>query len=520
MMGADDLPLVVEVPWPNWTEALHLWAQLPFPLFFDTPESIAGKTALGRYSFLMADPVEFFLLPAQATAKQARDMFETMAERFRSLQRPKAEGPVPFPGGLAGFWGYELNRAFEDVPAARWDDCGWPLLAVGLYDVVLAADHVTQKAWLISQGLPYSGASGKTHARDRLAAFENLLRTGQVPAGALRRQQVPTGRQSLPDAGAVLTESSLSRHIPDLQNRQGELSSLQHQKPVFRSGMAESLALSSNFTSEEYIETVGRAIEYILAGDIFQVNLAQRLAVPAHGDSLTLYQRLRTVNPAPFAGYFDFGSGQLLSASPECFLRVEGRYVQTRPIKGTRPRTGVPEVDRQTAAELASARKDQAENIMITDLLRNDLSRVCEPQSVTVPALCRVEEYATVYHLVSIIEGQLAAGYDVFDLLAACFPGGSVTGAPKIRAMEIIAELEPHVRGPYCGSLGYISVSGNAQFNILIRTILGRNGWWLFSVGGGILARSRPLAEYEETWHKARALIQAIAEYKSTAVRD
>lgn len=520
MMRADDLPLVVEVPWPNWTEVLSLWAQLPFPLFFDTPEGIAGKTALGRYSFLMADPVEFYLLPAEATAKEALEVFHTMAERFRSLEGPSPEGPVPFQGGLAGFWGYELNRAFESVPPARCDDCGWPLLAVGLYDVVLAADHVTGKAWLISQGLPVSGAGRKAHARDRLAAFRKLLHTGELPPGLPQRQPVPTDRQGLADAGAVSAKSSLSWHTTGSQNGQGDFSSLQHQKPVVRSGVPESLGLSSNFTAEAYLEMVGRAIEYILAGDIFQVNLAQRLAVPAHVDSLTLYRRLRTVNPAPYAGYFDFGGGQLLSASPECFLRVNGRQVQTRPIKGTRPRTGVPEVDRQTVAELASARKDRAENIMITDLLRNDLSRVCEPQSVTVPALCRVEEYATVYHLVSVIEGRLAAGYDVFDLLAACFPGGSVTGAPKIRAMEIIAELEPHVRGPYCGSLGYIGVNGKAEFNILIRTILGHNGRWLFSVGGGILARSDPLAEYEETWHKARALIQAIAECEGSGVHD
>jgi para-aminobenzoate synthetase component 1 len=277
-------------------------------------------------------------------------------------------------------------------------------------------------------------------------------------------------------------------------------------------GCASGRGVTSNFSAEQYLETVQRAIDYIRAGDVFQVNLAQRLSCPARGDAVSLYRRLRRCNPAPFAGYFDLGDFQIASASPERFLRVLGGEVETRPIKGTRPRTGDPRADARAQSELLASEKDRAENVMIVDLLRNDLSRVCTAESVCVGELCGLEAYRHVFHLVSSVVGRLRPECSPIDLLRAAFPGGSVTGAPKIRAMEIIAELEPDARGAYCGSLGYLGFDGSTDLNILIRTITAGGGWWQFPVGGGIVAQSTPRLEYEETWHKAEGLIQSLEE--------
>ena len=255
---------------------------------------------------------------------------------------------------------------------------------------------------------------------------------------------------------------------------------------------------------------IERAIEYIHAGDLFQVNLAQRLLAPARTHALDLYLQLRQKNPAPYAGYLDLGDWQICSTSPECFLTLRDRQVETRPIKGTRGRSGQPEADLFAGDELQLSEKDRAENIMIVDLMRNDLSRICTPESVYVAQLCQVETFAYVKHLVSIVRGTLQESASPFDLLRACFPGGSITGAPKIRAMEIIAELEPTTRGAYCGSLGYISFDGQMDSSILIRTVTAGRGWWQMPVGGGIVAQSTPEDEYRETWHKARGMLQAL----------
>jgi para-aminobenzoate synthetase component 1 len=269
--------------------------------------------------------------------------------------------------------------------------------------------------------------------------------------------------------------------------------------------------LTSNFSADSYLRAVRQAIEYIHAGDVFQVNLAQRLLHPANGSPIDLYCRLRERNPAPMAGYLDGGGWQVVSASPERFLKVSDmRHVETRPIKGTATRTGDAELDRAAGGQLVVSAKDRAENVMIVDLLRNDLSRSCRPESVRVTKLCGLESYAWVQHLVSVVEGTLRDDQSPLDLLRHCFPGGSVTGAPKIRAMEIIAELEPTVRGPYCGSLGYLGVGGRMDTNILIRTITAARGWWQLPVGGGIVADSDPQREYEETWHKAKGMLQAL----------
>jgi para-aminobenzoate synthetase component 1 len=263
--------------------------------------------------------------------------------------------------------------------------------------------------------------------------------------------------------------------------------------------------LWSNFSRDEYLRTVERAIEFIYAGDIFQVNLSQRLLFEQSGSPLDLYARLRERNPAPFAGYFAHDDWVVASASPERFVRVADGAVETRPIKGTRSRRAAPEADLFTRDELRESEKDQAENVMIVDLLRNDLSRVCAPGTIRVPHLCRVETYETVQHLVSEVRGRLHHGKTPWDLFRAVFPGGSVTGAPKVRSMEIIAELEPTARG-----LFYLGFNGQADSNILIRTFTIRNGWIQCPVGGGIVAQSDPAAEYEETLVKAEGMLRAL----------
>jgi len=264
----------------------------------------------------------------------------------------------------------------------------------------------------------------------------------------------------------------------------------------------------------EFKDAVRRTIDYIEAGDIYQANITQRFRarLPSGFDRLSLYQALRTRNPATFGAYLDFGATAILSSSPERFLKVAEGRVETRPIKGTRPRGRGPAEDKALAAELLASAKDRAENLMIVDLLRNDISRVCKIGSVKAPTLFGLESYATVHHLVSVVTGELAEGRSAVDLLRACFPGGSVTGAPKIRAMEIIAELEPTSRGPYCGSIGYLSADGGMDSNIVIRTYCLQGQDLTFQVGGGIVADSDPQAEYEESLDKAKALIEVLAQ--------
>jgi para-aminobenzoate synthetase component 1 len=267
----------------------------------------------------------------------------------------------------------------------------------------------------------------------------------------------------------------------------------------------------SDFTRDEYIAAVGRVIEYIRAGDIFQANLSQRLMAPWRGTAAQLYSHVRRQNPAPFCGLLKTDEFSIVSASPERFLKVDrNRHVETRPIKGTRRRPRSPIADLYAGTELATSEKDRAENVMIVDLLRNDISRSCHAGSVRVTGLCEIERFETVLHLVSTVVGTLRDDRDVWDLMAGCFPGGSITGAPKIRAMQIIAELEPTVRGAYCGSLFILGPCGDFDSSILIRTFTLKDGWVQFPVGGGIVADSDPLDEYRETLHKASGMIRSL----------
>ncbi len=396
----------------------------------------------------------------------------------------------PFQGGAAGLLSYDLGHSLETVPMPRWDEFQTPALAVGLYDTVVAWDHATGRAWIISQGFPETDPQRRQcRAKDRIAQL-----SGVILSEAKNQKTSEILRQAQDDEFNKKTAKVNS-------------SNLAPQFPV--DGLPE---VTSNFSKQAYLDAVRRVIDYIYAGDVFQVNLAQRLLASARADSVSLYQRLRHRNPATMAGYFDLGDFQLLSASPERFLRVVDGCVETRPIKGTRPRSGDPVAECAAEAELLSSEKDRAENVMIVDLLRNDLARVCEADSIRVSQLCSIEKCEYVLHLVSAVEGRLRQGCSTIDLVKATFPGGSITGAPKVRAMEIIAELEPTARGPYCGALGYLGFDGSLDLNILIRTITAGRGWLQFPVGGGIVAPSDPEQEYEETWHKAEGILRALEE--------
>ena len=375
--------------------------------------------------------------------------------------------------------GYELGRCWERLPMPKHDEFDLPVLAIGCYDWVLAWDHQQGRAWVVSQGWPERDAvRRRDRARSRL---EMVLQVLDGASPAMRSSTSP----------AMPTDSPVQVTAPH------------HPLPQLAS-------LHSNFTRDEYLRTVERVIEYIRAGDIYQANLSQRLLYQAAEPPLELYLRLRRSNAAPFAGYFAQGDWAVLSTSPERFLKLQEGRVSTRPIKGTRQRRTPPEADLFTQDELLVSTKDAAENVMIVDLLRNDLSRVCRPGSIQVPALCSVETYETVHHLVSEVRGELVAGRDAWDLFAAAFPGGSITGCPKLRAMEIITELEQVARGPYCGSLFYVGFDGTMDSSILIRTLTQRRGWLQLPAGGGVVVDSDPAAEYDETLHKAEGMLRAL----------
>lgn len=467
------LPLVERLdPALDPADVFRTFCRLPHAVFFD---SAMRHPELGRYSFVAADPVEWLSMPAGRS--DALGLLGEGVKKIASMTHPDLP---PFQGGWAGMFGYELGHSLEAISPAAIDEFQVPAMAVGLYDVVVAFDHYQPAAWLVSQGFPETDAAARrVRAAARLDQFRRVL-NGDLPADIVTC-----------NGQALLNNLAASDLAPQFAAKRFA-------------------GLTSNFSAENYRRAVAQAIEYIRAGDVFQVNLAQRLLHPAHSSSVDLYCRLRERNAAPFAGYLDAGSWQICSASPERFIRVAGQQVETRPIKGTRGRARRPEADLFAGDELRNSEKDRAENVMIVDLLRNDLSRTCRPESVCVTQLCGLETYAWVQHLVSVVEGKLREDCSPLDLLRTSFPGGSITGAPKVRAMEIIAELEPTARGAYCGALGYIGADGSMDTNILIRTITAGRGWWQLPVGGGIVSQSDPQDEYEETWHKAAGTLRAL----------
>ena len=469
-------PLVRElVPMPDSEAVFAKLAGRPHCLFLD---SARRDRQLGRYSYIMVDPFDYLeFMP------QDHQAFDVLQEKMAAFTVPGTRecdtDLPPFQGGVAGLFGYDLAYSVERLPAVRYDEFQVPAMAVGFYDVVVAFDHHQNRAWIISQGLPEHDLSARQRrAEQRLLQIEHWIY----------------------DDGPDVQDDLLARKVDPLP--------LNQLAPHYE--VPGPAGLVSDFSADGYCEAVKRAVDYIYAGDIFQVNLSQRLLFPSNSDSVSLYLRLRRCNAAPFAGYFETNQFQIVSASPERFLQLQQGTVEARPIKGTRRRSSHPIADLFVADDLRASEKDRAENVMIVDLLRNDLSKVCKPESVFVSDLCRLETYEYVQHLVSVVNGELLDGNTSLDLIRATFPGGSITGAPKVRAMEIIAELEPTARGPYCGSMGYIGFDGTMDMSILIRTIIAGRGWWQLPVGGGIVAQSTPENEYAETWDKAIGLLRAL----------
>jgi len=467
---------------------------LPVPAVLDVFERTSGGSyrllldsasdpqRLGRYSFVAVDPV--CVVRSRGAVTEIVDPRTGATDACQgdalSVVRRLVGVPVaaqdpalpPFQCGAAGYIGYDWGATLEKLPSPRYDDLGIPDVVLAIYDSIVAWDHQAARAWRIRA--PHLRAAC-------LAALADVTPGAAVAPGG----SAPVAR------------------------RDGRAPAYPVDAGVAPSGVA----LCSSFTHAAYLEAVARVREYILAGDIFQANLSQRLEAPVDGETWALYCRLRALNPAPFAAYVDFPEVTVMSASPERFLQVTAAgEVETRPIKGTSPRGYGPEHDAALGQALTESEKDRAENLMIVDLLRNDLSRVCAPGSVQVPELFALEYFATVHHLVSTVTGRLAPDAGVDELIRAAFPGGSITGAPKVRAMEIIAELEPSRRGVYCGSIGYLSCTGAADLSIVIRTYVVPAGSerLYFSVGGGIVADSDPESEYQETLDKARALIAAL----------
>jgi para-aminobenzoate synthetase component 1 len=480
------------VPPPDPVRCCELLEGLPYRLFLD---SAARGTRLGRYSFVTADPIAVVRSKGARTERldlprgNRRPVAGDALDAVHALLTPHASDPVaglpPFQGGAAGYLAYDWGRVLERLPAPRHDDLALSDVVLGVYDWVLAWDHDESHAWLVSTGLPETSAAARIRrAVARAAAVTQRLRSEGPSRSAPAAMAAPWSARRPP--------------APSY--------------PVEGGWWNPRLALRSSFTHTGYLEAVARVREYIFAGDIFQSNLSQRFEAPLTEPPWELYRRLRVRNAAPFAAFLDFPDAVVLSASPERFLRVDvGGQVETRPIKGTRPRGVGPEHDGALGQVLSESEKDRAENLMIVDLMRNDLSRVCAPGTVRVPELFTLERFATVHHLVSTVVGQLAPGRDALDLLRAAFPGGSITGAPKVRAMEIIAELEASERGVYCGAIGYWSVTGALDSSIAIRTAVATADRIYFSAGGGIVADSDPEQEYRETLDKARGLIDALA---------
>jgi para-aminobenzoate synthetase component 1 len=422
-----------------------------------------GRNA--RWTYLTADPVAVIEAPSEG-----RDPFSNARRLLGRLTADPVTGAgaPPFVGGLAGFVGYDLGRRLERLPSIAAADQEVPALRLALHDWVIAWDRRDGRAWL-----------GGRAVDERIARLDQRL-------AEVRERALGAGAPAAPDARDAAT-------VPALELRSGL------PRPAYEAG----------------VEAVRSAIA---DGEIYQANLTRRLEAPFRGDPWALYRRLRTGDPALFAAHLDLGASPLtgarraiVSASPEPFLSLSSDgHVATNPIKGTRPRGRDREDDRRLACELLASEKDRAENVMIVDVLRNDLGRVCRPGSVRVPRLCRLERTAAVQHLVSTVTGRLAPGRDAFDLLAASFPGGSITGAPKIRAMELLETLEPVRRGPYTGVAGWLGPDGAMATSILIRTFVADGERLTLHVGGGITWRSEPAAEWDETVAKARGPLMAI----------
>lgn len=443
----------------------------PFCFFLD---SGMDHEKLGRYSLMGASPF-FILKSSEDKITIIKDNVETYEKgnpldvlgKYLDIYKLDAQqSPVPCSGGAVGYISYDICHFIENLPKKAVDDLRLPETCFGFYDLVLVHDNLLKKTFIISTGFPELEENRRMkRARERLSELKTKM-------GSLSR-----------DKQAPATASSFS---------------------------AGDINIKCNFTHEGYLRAVEKARQYIIDGDIFEVNISQRFEREINIEPYELYLRLRQINPAPFAAYLDFSEVKIVCSSPERFLRCQRDQVETRPIKGTARRGKTPKEDQAKAKELLDSVKDHAENMMIVDLERNDLGRVCRFGTVKVTELAILEKYPTVYHLTSTVVGQLQEGKGRIDLLKATLPGGSITGAPKVRSMEIIDELEPTKRSIYTGNIGYLSFDGNMDLNIVIRTFIIKGNRAYFQTGGAVVYDSNPEAEYQETLDKVRALISAL----------
>lgn len=436
-------------------------------LFLDSGQPMGQY---GRYDIICGRPF-ITVVTQQGVTTVSRDGQRKQFEEdpFSVLKSilsayPQQEAGQPFAGGAVGYFGYDLGRYLEKLPDIALDAENIPDMCVGIYDWAVIVDHREQQASLVSFGLDPATEANWSELCELFA-------------------EVPSPLED--DDGFHVVSS-----------------------------------IASNMDQAAYAGKFDRVKSYITEGDCYQVNLAQRFSARAEGDGWFAYRHLRRISPAPFMAYMRFPYCQVLSASPERFLQVSGRHVETRPIKGTRPRATDAAEDRHNAEELGTSLKDRAENLMIVDLLRNDISKNCEVGSVRADRLFALESFANVHHLVSTVTGTLADNKTAVDLLRGCFPGGSITGAPKLRAMQIIEELEPHRRGLYCGAIGYIGFDGNMDTNIAIRTAVYSHGEIRFWAGGGIVADSEMQKEYRETWDKASSMLQLMQYFADKTTRQ
>lgn len=442
-------------------------------------DSCLHRGNLGRYSFLGFEP--FYILKTKGN----EDSFGKIRKLLKRYTLDNQKYPFPFLGGAVGYFAYDLGLYLEKIRPIAKDDLGLPDLFLGFYDTIIALDHLKKKLFIFSSGFPEANyLLAKKRAEYRLKQCLGYL--SEID----RNNTNALGKLSLRTEGEAISKMGLLRSLSLPRN--------------------DNSNLTSNFTRVKYLRAVNKAKGYIKKGDIYQVNLSQRFQAKTKSNPSDLYARLRNASPSEFSAYLDCEDFQILSSSPERFLYSDGRKVISRPMKGTRPRARNPESDRHNKRDLLQSAKDKAELLMIVDLLRNDLGRVCEYGSIKARPLRRLEAYSTVYQTTAGIEGILHKDKDRLDLLKACFPGGSITGCPKIRSMQIIAELEPQRRGIYTGALGYFGFNNTMDFNILIRTILQKKDMLYFQAGGGIVADSKPQAEYDETLVKARGMMQAI----------
>jgi len=449
-------PRITELThWGDVARRFRTLAALPWATWLDSAASNAGD----RFDILVADPYVTLRTRGVTTEVARRDgaigrpqrsqrsPFELVREQLGDVV---AGAPgLPFAGGAVGYFGYDLGRRLERIPSIAAADIAMPDLAIGLYDWAVVVDHAARRTWLVG-----NGRDSRTFARwSELVAQLSAEPPPEPPSFRVLRPPKP------------------------------------------------------NFDRAEYAAAFRAVQDHIRRGDCYQVNLTQRFEAEAEGDAWHAYLRLREINPAPFAAYLDLPDGKIVCSSPERFLRLRADHVETKPIKGTRPRSKDEVRDHALAEELRTSTKDRAENVMIVDLLRNDLGKCCVPGSVRASKLFDIESFASVHQLVSTVEGRLAPGKHALDLVAACFPGGSITGAPKVAAMRIIEELEPQRRSVYCGSIGYVGFDGNMDLNIAIRTLVQQGDRVYTWAGGGVVADSRVDAEYQESLDKAAAML-------------